>query len=173
LSSVAQALDVSNVFMTTNLAAACATVATMCVTWIRYGKPDVSMTMNGSLAGLVAITAGCSAVDPWAAAIIGTCAGTLVVFSVEFFDKIAKIDDPAGAISVHCVNGAFGTICVGLFARDGGLFTTGQWGSLPGAAVSVLLSVAAFVAVAIFIVFKIEDLTMGLRVFSCRRNRRS
>src|SRR5574344_1017925 len=163
LSSVAQALDVSNVFMTTNLAAACATVATMCVTWIRYGKPDVSMTMNGSLAGLVAITAGCSAVDPWAAAIIGTCAGTLVVFSVEFFDKIAKIDDPAGAISVHCVNGAFGTICVGLFARDGGLFTTGQWGSLAIQCIGVV-SVASFVAVAIFIVFKIEDLTMGLRV---------
>ena len=163
LSSVAQALDVSNVFMTTNLAAACATVATMCVTWIRYGKPDVSMTMNGSLAGLVAITAGCSAVDPWAAAIIGTCAGTLVVFSVEFFDKIAKIDDPAGAISVHCVNGAFGTLCVGLFARDGGLFTTGEWGSFLVQLVGVV-SVAAFVAVAIFIVFKLEDLTMGLRV---------
>src|SRR5574344_247931 len=111
LSSTAQAMDVSNVFMTTNLAAACATVVTMCVTWIRYGKPDVSMSMNGSLAGLVAITAGCSAVDPWAAAIIGVVAGVLVVFSVEFFDKIAKIDDPAGAISVHCVNGAFGTIC--------------------------------------------------------------
>src|SRR5574344_2563868 len=163
LSSTAQAMDVSNVFMTTNLAAACATVVTMCVTWIRYGKPDVSMTMNGSLAGLVAITAGCSAVDPWAAAIIGSCAGTLVVFSVEFFDKIAKIDDPAGAISVHCVNGAFGTLCVGLFARDGGLFTTCEWGSFLVQLVGVA-SVAAFVAVAIFIVFKLEDLTMGLRV---------
>lgn len=163
LSSVAQALDVSNVFMTTNLAAACATVTTMCVTWVRYGKPDVSMTMNGSLAGLVAITAGCSAVDPWAAAIIGVVAGTLVVFSVEFFDKIAKVDDPAGAVSVHCVNGAWGTLAVGLFARDGGLFTTGQWGSFLVQLVGVA-SVAAFVAVAIWIVFKIEDKTMGLRV---------
>lgn len=163
LSNIAQALDVSNVFMTTNLAAACATVTTMCVTWIRYGKPDVSMTMNGSLAGLVAITAGCSAVDPWAAAIIGIIAGTLVVFSVEFFDKVAKIDDPAGAISVHCVNGAFGTLAVGLFARDGGLFTTGQWGSFLVQLTGVA-SVAAFVAVSIFIVFKIEDMTMGLRV---------
>ncbi len=163
LSSVAQALDVSNVFMTTNLAAACATVTTMCVTWVRYGKPDVSMTMNGSLAGLVAITAGCSAVDPWAAAIIGIIAGALVVFSVEFFDKIAKVDDPAGAISVHCVNGAWGTLAVGLFARDGGLFTTGQWGSFLVQLVGVA-SVAAFVAVAIWIVFKIEDKTMGLRV---------
>jgi len=163
LSSVAQAMDVSNIFMTTNLAAACATVTTMCVTWVRYGKPDVSMTMNGSLAGLVAITAGCSAVDPWAAAIIGIVAGTLVVFSVEFFDKIAKIDDPAGAISVHCMNGAWGTLAVGLFARDGGLFTTGQWGSFLVQLVGVV-SVAAFVGVAIWIVFKIEDKTLGLRV---------
>src|SRR5574344_1203158 len=151
LSSVAQALDVSNVFMTTNLAAACATVATMCVTWIRYGKPDVSMTMNGSLAGLVAITAGCSAVDPWAAAIIGTCGCRLVVVSGEFLDKISKIVYPSGAL------------CVGLFARDGGLFTTGEWGSFLVQLVGVV-SVAAFVAVAIFIVFKLEDLTMGLRV---------
>lgn len=163
LSSTAQAMDVSNVFMTTNLAAACATVVTMCVTWIRYGKPDVSMTMNGSLAGLVAITAGCSAVDPWAAAIIGSLAGALVVFSVEFFDKIAKIDDPAGAISVHCVNGAFGTISVGLFARDGGLFTTGQWGSFLVQLVGVV-SVAAFVGIAIWIVFKLIDMIFGLRV---------
>ena len=163
LSSVAQAMDVSNVFMTTNLAAAVATVVTMTVTWIRYKKPDVSMTMNGSLAGLVAITAGCSAVDPWAAAIIGTCAGTLVVFSVEFFDKIAKIDDPAGAISVHCVNGAWGTLAVGLFGRDGGLFTTGQWGRTLVQLVGIL-SVAAFVAVSIFIVFKLIDLIFGLRV---------
>ena len=163
LSSVAQALDVSNVFMTTNLAAACATVTTMCVTWVRYGKPDVSMTMNGSLAGLVAITAGCSAVDPWAAAIIGIVAGTLVIFSVEFFDKTAKIDDPAGAISVHCMNGCWGTLAVGLFARDGGLFTTGQWGSFLVQLTGVA-SVGVFVAVAIFIVFKIEDMTMGLRV---------
>jgi ammonium transporter, Amt family len=163
LSSVAQAMDVSNIFMTTNLAAACSTVTTMCVTWVRYGKPDVSMTMNGSLAGLVAITAGCSAVDPWAAAVIGIVAGTLVVFSVEFFDKIAKIDDPAGAVSVHCINGAWGTLAVGLFARDGGLFTTGQWGSFLVQLVGVG-SVAAFVGIAIWIVFKIEDKTMGLRV---------
>jgi Amt family ammonium transporter len=163
LSSVAQAMDVSNVFMTTNLAAAVATVVTMTVTWIRYKKPDVSMTMNGSLAGLVAITAGCSAVDPWAAAIIGAVAGILVVFSVEFFDKIAKIDDPAGAISVHCVNGAWGTLAVGLFGRDGGLFTTGQWGRTLVQLVGIL-SVAAFVAVSIFIVFKLIDLIFGLRV---------
>jgi ammonium transporter, Amt family len=163
LSSIAQALDVSNIYMTTNLAAACAAVTTMCVTWVRYGKPDVSMTMNGALAGLVAITAGCSAVDPWAAAVIGIIAGALVVFSVEFFDKIAKIDDPAGAISVHCVNGAWGTLAVGLFARDGGLFTTGQWGSFLVQLVGVA-SVAAFVGVAIWIVFKLEDKTLGLRV---------
>src|SRR5574344_925389 len=125
LSSVAQAMDVSNVFMTTNLAAAVATVVTMTVTWIRYKKPDVSMTMNGSLAGLVAITAGCSAVDPWAAAIIGAVAGILVVLSVEFFDKVVKIDDPVGAISVHGVCGATGTILTGVLATDGGLLYGG------------------------------------------------
>ncbi len=131
LSTTENALDVSNVFMTTNIAAAAATTVTMFVTWMRYKKPDVSMTLNGSLAGLVAITAGCSVVDPWAAAIIGALAGALVVFSVEFFDKIAKIDDPVGAISVHGVCGAFGTIMIGFFAREDGLFTTGHWGA-PG-----------------------------------------
>ena len=94
----------------TNLAAALATVAALIVSWVRYGKPDVSMTLNGSLAGLVAITAGCDAVSPFGAFIIGFVAGILVVLSVEFFDKIAKIDDPVGAVSVHFANGVWGTI---------------------------------------------------------------
>ncbi len=158
-----QAAEVSNVFMTTNLAAACATVATMVFTWIRYKKPDVSMTLNGALAGLVAITAGCDSVDPWASAIIGIVAGILVVVSVEFFDKVAKIDDPAGAISVHGMNGLWGSLAVGLFSREGGLFTTGQAGRFLVQLVGTL-SIVAFVAIAAFLLFTIIKHTVGLRV---------
>ena len=86
------------VFFNTNLAAAVATLTTMLFTWVRYGKPDVSMTFNASLAGLVGITAGCDAVNPFGAAVIGLCCGFAVVLAVEFFDKVAKIDDPVGAI---------------------------------------------------------------------------
>ena len=163
LHSLEQAAEVSNVFMTTNLAAACATVATMVFTWIRYKKPDVSMTLNGALAGLVAITAGCDSVDPWASAIIGIVAGILVVISVEFFDKVVKIDDPAGAISVHGVNGFWGSVAVGLFSREGGLFTTGQAGRFCVQLVGTLC-IVGFVAVAAFILFMIIKHTMGLRV---------
>ena len=106
----------------TNLAAALATVAALITTWVRYGKPDVSLTFNGALAGLVAITAGCDMVDPFGAAIIGIVAGVLVVFSVEFFDNVAKIDDPVGAVSVHCANGAWGTLATGLFSTSQGVF---------------------------------------------------
>ena len=121
------------------------------------------MTLNGSLAGLVAITAGCNAVDPWAAAIIGALAGALVVFSVEFFDKIAKIDDPVGAISVHGVCGAFGTIMIGFFAREDGLFTTGHWERLAIQCIGVI-SVAVFVAVSMLVIFTVIRKTIGLRV---------
>ncbi len=163
LSTVEQAVEVSNVFMTTNIAAAVATVVTMIITWIRYKKPDVSMTLNGSLAGLVAITAGCAAVDPWAAAIIGALAGFAIVFGVEFVDKVLKIDDPVGAVGVHGICGALGTICVGLFARDGGLFTTGEWGRTIIQLVGVV-SVAVFVGIAMTILFLIIKVTVGLRV---------
>lgn len=163
LSSVDNAFDVSNVFMTTNIAAACATIVAMIITWVKYKKPDVSMTLNGSLAGLVAITAGCSAVDPWAAAVIGAIAGFVVVFGIEFIDKKLKIDDPVGAVGVHGMCGAFGTIAVGLFGREGGLFTTGEIGRTLVQLVGVL-SVAAFVAVAMTIVFLIIKHTIGLRV---------
>lgn len=115
--------------------AAVATCVTMIFTWLRYGKPDVSMTLNGSLAGLVAITAGCDAVSPFGAFIIGFVAGILVVLSVEFFDKIARIDDPVGAVSVHFANGVWGTIAVGLFSNGGdgvgkGLFYGGGFAQL-------------------------------------------
>ena len=109
----------SLVMFNTNMAAAVATCAAMIFTWIRYGKPDVSMTFNAALAGLVAITAGCDCVTPVGAFFIGAVAGILVVLSVEFFDNIAKIDDPVGAVSVHMVNGMWGTIAVGLFSNGG------------------------------------------------------
>ncbi len=151
------------IFFNTNLAAAVATVVTMIITWIRYKKPDVSLTFNAALAGLVAITAGCDTVEPWAAAVIGVVSGVLCVFGVEFFDKVAKIDDPVGAVTVHCLNGAWGTLAVGLFATDTGLFYGGGFKLLGVQALGVV-SVAAYVLVVMFIVFKIIDKTIGLRV---------
>ena len=147
----------------TNLAAALATVAALITTWVLYGKPDVSLTFNGALAGLVAITAGCDMVDPYGAAIIGIVAGILCVFSVEFFDNVAKIDDPVGAVSVHCANGAWGTLAVGLFATDGGLFYGGGFTRL-GIQALGLVCVAAWVLVSMTIIFTIIKKTVGLRV---------
>ena len=152
----------------TNLAAAVATCVTMLFTWKRYGKPDVSMTLNGSLAGLVAITAGCDTVSPFGAFFIGFVAGILVVLSVEFFDKVAKIDDPVGAVSVHFANGVWGTIAVGLFSDGGngvgkGLFYGGGLSQL-GIQLLGLVVVDAYVLIVMFIIFKIIDKTIGLRV---------
>lgn len=153
----------SNIFVTTNMAAALAAFATMVVTWVRYKKPDVSMTLNGALAGLVAITAGCDAVSPAGAAIIGIVAGILVVFAVEFIDKKMKIDDPVGAIAVHGVCGALGTIMVGLLAVDGGLFYGGGAHMLGIQALGVG-SVLVWVLVVIGIIFLLLKHTIGLRV---------
>ena len=154
------------VFFNTNLSAAVACCATLIFTWIRYGKPDVSMTFNAALAGLVAITAGCDAVNPVGAAVIGLVAGILIVLAVEFFDKKAKIDDPVGAISVHGVCGATGTILTGLFATgvttEAGLFYGGGLHFLGVEALGVV-TVAAYVAVIITIVFVIIKHTIGLR----------
>ena len=162
------AITAATAFMTTNLAAAVATVTTMIFTWIRYGKPDVSMTFNGALAGLVAITAPCDCVTPVGAFFIGLVAGILVVLSVEFFDNKAKIDDPVGAVSVHMANGMWGTIAVGLFSTgaDGvgvGLFYGGGLAQL-GVQVLGVIGVAAYTLITMFIVFKIIDKTIGLRV---------
>lgn len=162
------AINASNAFMTTNLAAAVATCVTMVFTWVRYGKPDVSMTLNGALAGLVAITAGCDCVSPVGAFFIGVVAGFLVVLSVEFFDNIAKIDDPVGAVSVHMANGIWGTIAVGLFSTgaDGvgkGLFYGGGVSQL-GVQVLGIIAIDAYVLVVMFIAFKVIDKTIGLRV---------
>ncbi len=162
------AITAATAFMTTNLAAAVATVTTMIFTWVRYGKPDVSMTFNGALAGLVAITAPCDCVTPVGAFFIGLVAGILVVLSVEFFDNKAKIDDPVGAVSVHMANGMWGTIAVGLFSTgaDGvgvGLFYGGGLAQL-GVQVLGVIGIAAYTLITMFIVFKIIDKTIGLRV---------
>lgn len=154
------------VFFNTNLAAAVACCTTLAVTWIRYKKPDVSMTYNAALAGLVGITAGCDAVSPVGAAIMGVVFGVVIVFAVEFFDKIAKVDDPVGAISVHCVCGALGTILTGLFATgvstEKGLFYGGGFHFL-GVQTLGVVSVAAYVCVVITIVFLGIKHTIGLR----------
>ena len=155
------------VFFNTNLAAAVACCAALIFTWIRYKKPDVSMTYNAALAGLVGITAGCDAVAAVGAAVIGVVCGILIVLAIEFFDKIAKIDDPVGAVSVHCVCGAAGTVLTGLFATgettEAGLFYGGGAHFL-GIQVLGVLAVAAYVAVVITIVFLAIKHTIGLRV---------
>ncbi len=153
----------SSIFVTTNMAAAVAACTTMIVTWIRYKKPDVSMTLNGALAGLVAITAGCDMVSPAGAAVIGIIAGIVIVFAVEFFDKVVKIDDPVGAISVHGVCGALGTILTGVFALDGGLAYGGGFSFL-GVQCLGVVSVAVWVVITMTIVFTLIKKTVGLRV---------
>lgn len=161
-------VSAGKIFVTTNLAAAVATITVMFITWFRYKKPDVSMTLNGSLAGLVAITAGCDTVSPLSAAIIGILSGFVVVFGIEFIDKVCKIDDPVGAVGVHGLNGALGTICVGLFS-DGsgtqwkGLFTGGGV-QLLGVQLLGFAATALWVVVTMVIIFQVIKHTMGLRV---------
>ncbi|VBB45044.1 conserved membrane hypothetical protein [uncultured Paludibacter sp.] len=154
---------VANIFVTTNAAAAAGAIGTLIVTWLRYGKPGLGMTLNGVLAGLVAITAGCDAVTPGGAALIGLIAGILVVFAVELFEKVLKIDDPVGAVSVHGINGAFGTIAVGLFAKDGGLFFGGGASLLITQIIGVV-AVAAYTLIVGFALFYALKYTIGLRV---------
>lgn len=159
-------ISAGRIFFNTNLAAAVACCVTLIFTWIRYKKPDVSMTYNAALAGLVGITAGCDAVDPLGAAIMGVIFGIVIVLAVEFFDKVAKIDDPVGAISVHCVCGALGTILTGFFATgvstEKGVFYGGGFHFL-GVQTLGVVSVAAYVSVIITIVFLIIKHTIGLR----------
>lgn len=157
---------VAHIFVTTNLAAAAGGIATLAVTWLRYGKPGLSMTLNGVLAGLVAITAGCDTVTPIGALIIGLLAGILVVFSVEFLDRKLKIDDPVGAVSVHGVNGAFGTIMVGLLANGNGVtgLFYGGGSELLVAQLTGVVAVAAWAIGCGLILFFALKYTMGLRV---------
>lgn len=163
--------EIGHIAMTTNLSAAAAAVVTMATTWLRYGKPDVSITLNGILAGLVAITAGCQVVTLPGSMIIGAIAGIIVVFGVEFIDKVLKIDDPVGAIGVHGLNGVAGTLMVGLFANYApgtesavtGLFYGGGLSLLGIQAVGVM-AVAAWTLGSTFILFSLIRKTTGLRV---------
>ncbi|MGN1205238.1 MAG: ammonium transporter [Lachnospiraceae bacterium] len=163
--------QLGSVFVTTTVAPAIATVVCMIFTWIKYGKPDVSMCLNASLAGLVAITAPCDVTDVTGSIIIGAVAGLLVVFGVWFLDYKLHIDDPVGAVAVHCLNGIWGTIAVGLFATTSapgndtltGLFYGGGF-DLLGKQLLGFVSVAAWTAVLITITFLIIKAIVGLRV---------
>ncbi|MDR3344768.1 MAG: ammonium transporter [Oscillospiraceae bacterium] len=166
--------QLAQIFATTTIAPGVATVAAMLYTWIKNGKPDVSMSLNGALAGLVGITAGCSTVDAGGAAIIGLVAGVLVVVAAEFIDKYLHIDDPVGAVAVHGVNGIWGTLAVGLFAAPGayvkggadgdlvGLFYGGG-GKLLGIQTTGVLAIAAWTAITMTIVFFLIKKINGLR----------
>ncbi|MBC5689142.1 ammonium transporter [Mediterraneibacter sp. NSJ-55] len=151
-----------NIFVTTNLSAATATVAVMLITWIRYKKPDISMTLNGSLAGLVAITAGCDQVDAFGAFFIGLIAAFVVVFGIEFIDKICKIDDPVGAVGVHGLCGAAGTILVGVFATEDGLLYGGGFRYL-GIQLLGIAAVIIWVSLTMTLTFSVIKHTIGLR----------
>jgi Amt family ammonium transporter len=140
----------------------------MVVSWVKYGKPDLMLSLNGALAGLVAITAPCAAVTPGAAIWIGAVAGVLVIFAIEWTDMI-RVDDPVGAVAVHGVCGIWGTLAVGLWglqaygANADGLFMGGGFGALGTQALGILACLA-FTATAMFVVFKAIDAVLGLRV---------
>lgn len=170
--------QLGSIFLTTTIAPALATVTCMIFTWIKYGKPDVSMCLNASLAGLVAITAGCDVTDAFGAVVIGIVAGLLVVFGVWLLDYKLHIDDPVGAVAVHMMNGIWGTLSVGLFATDSapgyaianasgkklvGLFYGGGF-ELMGLQLLGFMSVAAWTAVTITIAFLVIKKIVGLRV---------
>lgn len=162
--------SISRIVITTNSAAIAGILSSTIIAWIVLGKPDLSMTINGCLAGLVAITAGCAYVNVWSSLIIGAIAGILVVYAVIFFDKI-KIDDPVGALAVHLVNGVFGTLAVGLFAEDhlmpgttgNGLFFGGGLKLFFNQLIGVV-SVGVFTFLASFIIWIILKKLIGLRV---------
>ncbi len=156
-STTAANKDIAMIFVNTNLAAAAGAILAMITAWIKFKKPDVGMSLNGALAGLVAITSPCATVTPFSSVIIGAVAGVIVVMSVLFFDRI-KVDDPVGAISVHGVNGAWGTLAAGIFNIGGT--------SAKIIGVQLLGICAAFIwAFGVsFIMFKLIDKTIGLRV---------
>lgn len=162
MDSDAAVYSAGNIFVTTNLAAATSTVAAMIITWLRYKKPDISMTLNGSLAGLVAITAGCDLVTPVGAFFIGLIAAFVVVFGIEFIDKVCKIDDPVGAVGVHGMCGAVGTLLTGVFAAEGGLVYGGGFHML-GVQLAGVAAVIVWVTITMTITFNILKYTIGLR----------
>ncbi len=162
------ASELASIFLTTTIAPAVATCTTMIFTWIKNGKPDVSMCLNASLAGLVGITAGCDAMDAVGASAVGIVSGILVVIVVEVLDLKLHVDDPVGAVGVHMANGIWGTLAVGLLANPdapaglGGLFYTGSF-SLLAVQILGVVTVAAYAAVMMIIAFKIIDKAHGLR----------
>ena len=156
-------IAISHVFLTTNLAAACGGIATMFITWMKYGKPSFSLTLNGVLAGLVGIIAGCDVVDAWGAIIIGLVCGTVLVYAIEFIDRKLHIDDPVGASSVHGVCGILGTLMTGLFSVSEGLFYGHGWGFLGAEAFGILM-IDLWAAVTGVILFYSIKKIHGLRV---------
>jgi len=156
-STTAATTDIAMIFVNTNLAAAAGCTAAMFASWIKFGKPEVGMSLNGALAGLVAITAGCANVTPGSAIIIGLVAGVLVLIAVMFFDKI-KVDDPVGAVSVHGVNGAWGTLAAGIFNIGG------TSASIIGVQLIGIVACFVWTFVLAFVMFKIIAATIGLRV---------
>ena len=167
---MAATLDIAHIAVTTNIAAAAGSIAAMFLSWKLFKKPDVSMALNGALAGLVGITAGCAFVSLPSALIIGAVAGVLVVVAVVFIDKVLHIDDPVGAISVHGVCGAWGTIAVGLFAQEAisadvgnGLFFGGGF-KLLGAQLAGVVSIFFWCLVTGFLLFGLIKAFIGLRV---------
>ena len=154
---------IGTIAMTTNIAAAAGAFTAMIFTWVKHGKPSVSMALNGAIGGLVAITAGCAYVSIEGAFIIGLLAGVLVVASIEFIEKVLKIDDPAGAISCHCTCGVFGTLMVGLFDTNQGLFYGGGL-HLFGVQLLGVVAVGAWTLATSFVLFKVIKSTIGLRV---------
>lgn len=154
---------ISHTFLTTNLAAAAGAVFSLLLAWLKYGKPSLSLSLNGALAGLVGITAGCNLVSPMGAACIGVICGVVMLLAVEFIDRVLKIDDPVGAITVHGVCGTLGTILTGLFATEAGLFYGGGAAFL-GVQCIGAFSYMAWALVCGFIIFKGIDLLIGMRV---------
>jgi Amt family ammonium transporter len=160
--------------VTTNMAAAAGAVSAMIINWLKTGRPSTEMALNGVLAGLVAITAGCASVSPTGALVIGLIAGAVLVYGLDFIEKVLKVDDPVGAVSVHALNGVWGTLAVGLFAvpAAGGLTAMGDAAGLfYGGGFSQLtpqiigsLSVSVWAFATAFIIFKVTDMVIGIRV---------
>lgn len=160
--------SIGRIAVTTNLAAASGAVVAMCMTWLQFGKSDISMSLNGALAGLVGITAGCATVTPVGAIIIGALAGSLVVIAVEFFDKKLRIDDPVGAVSVHGVCGAWGTLACGLFNAEGVLgLEEASTGLLYGGGFAQMISQVIGVAVAFIWAFGVGLLLFLAIKYAC------
>mgnify|MGYP002600962462 CR=1 FL=1 len=154
--------QLASIFMATTIAPAIATVVCMIFTWLRYGKPDVSMCLNASLAGLVAITAGCDQIEPWGAFCIGVIVSFVMVFGIELVDKVFKVDDPVGAVGLHCFCGAAGTILTGLFSTESGVFYGHGW-QFFGVQCLGIAAILAWGAAVMAIVFFVLKYTIGLR----------